>query len=366
MKKTLAALAVLGAFAGTSLAADVTLYGRLDTGIAYTHTDIDDVKTNTTELKTGFNTGSRLGVKGSEDLGNGWNVGFILESQFNSDDGALRNGGILWDREATIAVSNKSFGKLTMGRMGSIRGATSSAGWTGAYSPFSTGWGDHVIGTGKTAGNGGLRLNNTVMYVTPKFGGVEVAAQYSFANTAEGTTVDKDNRYMALAARYVNGPLNVGAVVDTTNLSQATDGTKDDPMAVSFGAAYDFGVAKIYGMASYFMDSAAVSPVTPSTNFNASAKGYDGFGVHLGTSAPVLGGTAMFGVSYYDAESADETADGKCDVTWWNLAAAYKYDLSKRTYTYVGAGYTQEEIKFESDKIKDSAAQVGFGLVHMF
>lgn len=47
----------------------------------------------------------------------------------------------------------------------------------------------------------------------------------------------------------------------------------------------------------------------------------------------------MLGVNYYDAEVADCSED-QCDITWWNISAGYRYDFSKRTYTYVGAGYT--------------------------
>lgn len=64
MKKTLVAMAVLGAFAGSSFAADVTLYGVLDEGVKYTHFDADQAgvdATDTVELKSGNQAGSRWG-----------------------------------------------------------------------------------------------------------------------------------------------------------------------------------------------------------------------------------------------------------------------------------------------------------------
>ena len=83
MKKTLAALAVLGAFAGSAMAADVTLYGALDTGFEYIHTKTTgDKAVDTFDMQTGWDTGNRWGLKGSEDLGNGYKVGFKLESGF--------------------------------------------------------------------------------------------------------------------------------------------------------------------------------------------------------------------------------------------------------------------------------------------
>lgn len=87
MKKTLAALAVLGAFAGSAMAADVTLYGAIDQGLSYTYSDVkgfDGSKLvdgdNTFEMTSGIDTASKFGLKGVEDLGNGYKVGFKLET----------------------------------------------------------------------------------------------------------------------------------------------------------------------------------------------------------------------------------------------------------------------------------------------
>lgn len=79
MKKTLAAVAVLGAFAGSALAADVQLYGIVDTGVRYLHSDMDKPNVDATDkfsMESGMASGSRWGIKGVEDLGNGLKVGF--------------------------------------------------------------------------------------------------------------------------------------------------------------------------------------------------------------------------------------------------------------------------------------------------
>lgn len=83
-KKSLAAVALLGAFAGSAFAADVTLYGVVDEGFLYTHKDADKTGVDAVdklELKSGIQAGSRWGLKGTEDLGNGLKVGFILSSK---------------------------------------------------------------------------------------------------------------------------------------------------------------------------------------------------------------------------------------------------------------------------------------------
>lgn len=86
MKKTFVAAAVLGALAGSAFAADVTLYGVIDTGLNYQNTKTtsseDALKVdskNAFTMKAGQSAGSRWGLKGTEDLGNGYKVGFVLE-----------------------------------------------------------------------------------------------------------------------------------------------------------------------------------------------------------------------------------------------------------------------------------------------
>ena len=113
MKKSLTALAVLGVFAGSAMAADVTLYGALDTGFEYFHKkttqyDGSSEKSDTFDMQTGWDTGNRWGLKGSEDLGNGYKVSFKLESGFNGDDGTMGQSSRLFGREAGLTLSARS------------------------------------------------------------------------------------------------------------------------------------------------------------------------------------------------------------------------------------------------------------------
>ena len=113
-KKSLAALAVLGAAAGYASAADVTLFGVVDTGLIYTHqTFADDSKAdvNKFSMDSGVSSASRFGLKGTEELGNGLKVGFKLENGFQSDSGALKSEKRIFDREASVSVYS-DFGTL--------------------------------------------------------------------------------------------------------------------------------------------------------------------------------------------------------------------------------------------------------------
>lgn len=203
MKKTLAAIAVLGTFAGASMAADVQLYGLVDYGFAYQHTDADVAGQDAQDsfkMNSGMNSGSRFGLKGSEDLGNGLTAGFVLENGFSADSGELSTGGKLFDRESQLYVKG-GFGTLSFGRVGQLASANGSFGLLGNVSPFSGGWNDSV-GDKFVFAQGFGRTDNTVTYVTPDFAGFKVHAQYSFeTSSSQGNEGTSDaNRYYALGA----------------------------------------------------------------------------------------------------------------------------------------------------------------------
>lgn len=107
MHKSFIALAVLAAFAGSAAAAEVQLYGRVNLGLNFTESDMDvpdaaltdgDAKTHSFSMNSGDYTGTRFGLRGNEELGNGWKVGFVLENGFDADTGALHTDGTIFDR----------------------------------------------------------------------------------------------------------------------------------------------------------------------------------------------------------------------------------------------------------------------------
>ena len=102
MKKSLLALSVAAAAMGAQ-AADVQVYGLIDTSLSFVSSDADIAghdRVNSFSMENAKEFGSRFGLKGSEDLGNGYKVAFVLESGIKSDDGSLDQGGKLFGREA--------------------------------------------------------------------------------------------------------------------------------------------------------------------------------------------------------------------------------------------------------------------------
>ena len=389
MKKTLAALAVLGAFAGSAAAADVQLYGVVDEGFIYTNTKVTDEKSdNQFQLGSGLNLGSRWGLKGTEDLGNGTKVGFILENGFNADDGTMGQDSRLFGREANLFVTG-DFGTLSMGRVGALSSGMGSYNVVYGYAAFGTGWGDYAGAKSQFNLADRDRMDNTVTYVTPNFAGVKVYAQYSFSTKGQETAGNErqNQRYAGLGVKYDLGSFSTGLVVDTV-LNNYANTNSEDSLGVTWGASYDFGVAKVYGMAQYGknenkMGGYSVTDIKENqTGFAAvDGEGLEGYALTLGATAPVLGGTVYAQANYVDGEtSADVTsthatadkAVKTADFDRWGLSAAYSYPFSKRTMVYTFAAYSEGTLKVTGvvsgavDKTKTKKGEFGLGLVHKF
>lgn len=368
MKKTLAAVAVLGAFAGSALAADVQLYGIVDTGFQYQHFDADLAgvdATDTFSMETGMQSGSRFGFKGTEDLGNGLTVGFILENQFDSDTGALKDSNAFFRRESSLFLEG-GFGKVAFGRMGSINQGVSSWGKIGRISAFGTSWTNSAqVGT---IMNTSTIYNNMVSYETPNFAGFKVYAQYGMGdNGAENES--GSNRYYALGATYDNGPFAGYFAVDSINY-KSWDGTNatdvDDSLTVTLGGNYNFDVAKVYFGVQYFDEVSAKYLNGTDAAENGIADKVEGWAALLSADAPVAGGKAMFGVGYYDAEAAGSSAN-EFDLSRWVVSAGYDYALSKRTNVYGVATYAQDSYEAKNaQEVEPNVLAVMVGLRHKF
>lgn len=385
MKKTLAALAVLGAFAGSAAAADVTLYGVVDYGFLYNYTDkqaadgtsADD---NTLRLQSGVDAGSRWGIKGVEDLGNGLKVGFQLESGFNADDGTLskynEKQNRIFGRQATLSVYS-DFGTLTFGRMGALSSAAGTYDVVYSIGDAFDGGDNDVFGL-----YGASRYDNTVAYQSPKFAGLQVTAMYSFkqdsnlgaaAFSGDEGDFSSSKRYAGVALTGEYGPAQFVAAYELTKYgSNGTQRELDKDANVFFlGGNYDFGVAKVFAMGQYF-NGLTTAPTLDDTLVSATGAtdGVKGFGFNVGTQVPAAGGLITVG-GYYSNFEQDGVVAGKekHEGDYYGLAARYEYDLSKRTMLYAGAGYgveSRDKVGTEKDDTENQLVQAYVGLTHRF
>lgn len=392
MKKTLVGLAAAAAMCSAS-AASVTLYGIIDTGFAYNSYNDDNYSTltdnadNSFGMMSGQSSGSRFGLKGVEELGNGLTVGFILEDGFYSDTGAEKDQ--MFDRESSIYIEG-GFGKFGMGRLSTLANDSGTTGLGGYFSSFGTGWGDVGVQNYMQAYRPN-RMDNMVYYKTPNFAGAEVWVLYGMGNEEDKTYENESSRdrYYAAAVTYNNGGLSLYGAVDVLNKASFgknnTADTEDDQITITAAVNYDCGFAKSYLGVHWFDNAKAVGSSSfggdwgRMGNFNKDNDGnfvHEGFGdangwsVMLGVDIPVGNGKVKTTLGYLDASSDNEGIGGAGadqDLKRFMVGAGYEYYLSKRTTVYMGAGYLQDSIDTAKGNSYDpSWVQVNCGLKHKF
>ncbi len=321
MKKSLLALAVLGAFAGAASAqSSVTVYGIVDVGINSTDDGAPAGRTN--GIASGNQSASRIGFKGTEDLGNGLKANFVIESGFNADDGDSGGSLQFGDRISTVGLSG-GFGAVNLGKqVSAIKDAYDQIdpfGDGGKIAPISAVFFDGEMGNG--------RIGNSIKYTSNSFSGFKAGVTYGFGEEAGDTGA---NSNYGINVGYANGPLNVQFGYHNQDAS-TEDGGLTDPVKVGefkamfLGATYDFGVVKLH--AAY--GDGKVEPVGAAEE---KVRNY-----MLGISAKVgAAGSIMASYSANDNRSEDN-ADAK------RLGIMYAYDLSKRTNLYAGYSHTSND-----------------------
>lgn len=383
MNKSLITLAVISAACGTAYADDVTLYGRADLGLVYTHNELSVGNTSTKDhaftMESGNGGSSRFGLTGNETLGNGMKINFIVENGFKADSGELNGGkeGRIFDREASVGVTG-AYGTIRAGRMASILTDAGSMGYyAGTVNPFGTGWGTHVYSHANLFANNIGVMDNVVGYISPNFAGMTVYAQYGMGEQGAENTA-RANRYAALGMKYSVGALELAGAVDWTNKKSVGGGANytlqdtKDAMTVNFGGSYDFGAIKTFVATQYFKNASDVaSIVTDAVKYsgNPNPQGLelvraDGYGLAFGASLPLGSGTAHFSTGMMDGDMKYQTE--KADIYAFSMAGAYTYSLSKRTTLYTAAGYVHKELEQKSETAELDTYQAAVGMIHTF
>ncbi|RJG11271.1 porin [Massilia cavernae] len=345
MKKLSLACTLALAFAGfASAQTSVTVYGIADAGLVR---ESGGVAGAVTKISSGVGSASRLGFRGSEDLGNGLVAIFVLELGAKIDTGEIDAAGTIFNRQAYVGLKSAALGALTLGRQDTPYYLTLS----NVADPFGTAYAGNIKNLFPTAGSNS-RTSNTVVYASPAVHGVSAELAYAFGEQA-GSSIA--GRQAGVALAYAGGPLNVRLGYNNRNndITAATGAAMTPPVAAAsrdsarnavIAANYDLGVAKVYG--AFGRDKGPNSAPLPNANnpyggVKPTAT-TDGAQYLAGASVPALGGTIM--ASYISKD--DRTALNQ-DAT--QLGVAYSYPVSKRTNLYTayakirnknGAGYT--------------------------
>ena len=354
MKKTLITLAVLAAATGVAQAqSSVVIYGTVDAGFV---SERGGKAGTVNKIDSGMASASRIGFKGTEDLGSGLSALFVLESGFNVDNGQQDVAGTLFNRQAYVGLSSKTAGTVTLGRQYTPWYNTLSK----VADPFAAGY----AGSAKNLFPANTtRTSNTVLYTSPNFNGFDADVAYSAANNGQESLVSsKIGRQMGASVGYANGPLNARLAYNTTSNDQVGIGGA----VVSPGSArnwlaaanYDFAVAKAY--VAYGVNKGLNSSTRNNANagnlFNVASTGgltNDSTTALIGATVPVgPAGTVMASIIHVNDKN-NSNADAN------QFAVGYSYALSKRTSTY--ASYAKISNKNNAGYTVGNNSNVGSG-----
>jgi predicted porin len=328
MKKSLLALAVLGAFAGTAAAqSSVTLYGTIDLNGRYVKNDNNSRRFSMAQ--DGVNS-SQLGFRGVEDLGGGLRAGFNLLSGVNADSGTAN--AKFFNRRSTVSLFSPA-GELRLGR---------------DYTP--TFWNSTIFDAFGTNGLGNsqvvarythVRQDNAIGYFLPSnlgglYGQVMVAA--SEASNGASVAGDKPARYLGGRIGFAAGPFDIAASYAQDRfgalgaLSALQTGTSsigvvnagaagsailpgDKVNTYNLGGAFDFGFFKLMAYGERVdLERSKETRGHISANFRM--------------------GQGEFRVGYNRSKYDADVAGAGIDSTIQHAAATYQYNLSKRTAMY--------------------------------
>jgi predicted porin len=406
MKKSLLALAAMGAFAGAAQAqSSVTVYGILDVGFQGVSTRAGTTKTNQTRFSgEGAETTSRLGFRGTEDLGGGMSAFFTAEFQLFPTDYTLsgNTGNGLFNRQTFVGLKKNGIGNASIGTQ---------------YSPIHLAVGrtdpgqqnnmlGNVIystnasqGSGQTTAAYTVRYNNMLRLETDRFAGFVVNAFYVNNNTTSNNTSaglignsntqstaanglgKSDNVAFGGGINYVWNKLNIDAAYQTSKNTSISGGSTVNvatPLAaaagvvnvptnvlgtsLSFnqyygGVTYDFGILKAYLQ---YVNNKATANANSSQYLQRSAQQ---IGVR-GNITKTIEGWASAGMGRYTAGSGATLAATTATQNFTGYQVGSNYWLSKRTNMYAIFGSTQ--VSSSSINASEGGSSYGVGVRHTF
>jgi predicted porin len=330
MQKLVVSALALGMAAGAAQAqSSVVVYGVADAGVVF---ERGGAGGNITRVTSGEASGSRLGIKGKEDLGGGLAASFVLENGYKIDTGAAGQGGLLFGREASVALSG-SAGKISLGRQ---------------YSPYYKAirdigdpFCDGMAGTALNIFPGIVRVDNMVGYRSPQLAGWTADLAYGAGETAGNSAA---NRVIAGSATYEQGPLT--AVLAHHQVGDATGA--NHARATMLVGRYRLGAWTIQAARSVNQDLLGV-----------------------GSKDTLLGGSWRAGPHRVLFSYIDHRDDTLSPRKAHQSALAYLYALSARTdlYTAYGRIVNRNGAVFKVGNATDSGSgptAFDLGMRHVF
>lgn len=311
-----------------SAGSSVTVYGVADAGVEMSRSG----NGNVTRLVSGGALGSRVGFRGTEDLGGGLSAQFRLEQGLTLDDGQLGQGGRMFGREASVGLSRAGFGTVLLGRLPTpyyvVQSGVDAFAWMGSGGLLSLSRSGaasrQVLPNAVNA-----RHDNSVTYASPRFGGIELRALIS---AGEGSA--SIGRGYSASARYSEGGLDFALGLVRQEGASNSNGYADGLVA---GGSYDFGMARLFAGFSAEKNSCVTCAGALARVTGVTATGASEFKlINLGVRVPMGNLTGIAQVVRVNDDSQYSVDPGSRDATWFALGAEYTF--SRRTLVYTSIG----------------------------
>ena len=391
MKKSLFAIAAVTAFAGAAQAqSSVTVYGILDVGYiggnnrGFTSTGAPSKNTYNSFGSSAQST-SRLGFRGTEDLGGGTSAFFTVELAVTPNTASNTLGGT--NRQAFVGLSQKGLGNMSIGTQYTVIhtaiGATSAGQQNNMVGdviyPIAPGNNGNTVGapsivsTADANGNTSaytVRTNNMLKVQSQNVAGFVGTAFYTMAdqdNTQTSATAGGQNNKngWGLGINYTLKQLLVSANYQSLKANQPTSTTVTPFTAQStasnvqdnqmyFGATYNFGILKAYAQ---YINRKATSELNPNQFLQRSAQQ---IGVR-GNWTPKIESWVSAGTGRFDSFG---TSAPTVNFTGYQLGT--NYILSKRTNLYGIFGSTQQSSSGVATQPSAGANNYAVGVRHTF
>lgn len=397
MKKSLLAVAVAAALPTFAQAqSSVTMFGVLDASVEYSNANANastpPVATGAAalpfqegkaglRLNSGTQSGTRFGIRGSEDLGGGLKAIFTIEHRFSIDTGDTGGGSPFllagqanpstnnkfWNGQAWVGLEGR-MGALTMGRQYSpifwMFFPADFSSYTG-YNNWAAATGSNTGPAGTTTVQGPFRLDNSVSYKSPTMGGLTIYAVYAMGenltNNPVGSSVPGSSQagtgdIWGVAASWQLGGLYLGAGYHSADLKAVAGVQAIVPTSVAaLAASYkwtNFGLSLGYSQLDYEQRTATAFATPSITNLIVSAF------ANIGPGTVILNAVN---------QSFDSIIGARND-SGLQLGLMYTVPLSKRTNWYVALGtndYSGAQATTATTLV-DSQQRVSVGVRHLF
>jgi predicted porin len=377
-KKIIAALPLAFLMAGAHAQSSVVLYGLVDLGVDYASNVIGGANgqpvpgggNHLIQMQSGVPAGSRWGIRGNEDLGNGLSAIFKLESGFDAANGTLGGGGLAFSRNAYVGLKSTQFGQITLGKQWDAT--------VDVVEPFSLNYsyGGWYFSHPNDMDNldNGFPVNNAIKYVSPKIAGLQFEGHYSLGGQAG--QFSNDASYSA-AASYELGSFSAGVgYLRVNNPITAVDGYGSGGSYVNLIYGNALANARYQGVlsagAAYVFGALRTSFVYSNVDFSSGDGSHDLHFQNYEISATYSVTTALsVGAGYTFTDGLDHSTDESPKYHQVNLVA--QYALSKRTSLYAMGSYQRAAGSAENAQIagfNPSATQnqlvTRVGITHSF